>query len=86
MRKATLSKLAKLIIIAQVLMSIMTTVAQANTCEKVEYFNPSKGKVITAIVCYDATIADDEIDDSVEVSETIINERDPKFGETGFKG
>ena len=86
MRKATMSKLAIIITIAQVMLALSATVARANTCDIVEYYNPSLGKIITAQVCYDATIADDEIDDSVEIDETILDMREPVKGETGFRG
>lgn len=77
MRKATLSKLTIIIVTIQLVMALMSSVANASTvCEMTEYYNPSLGKVIVAEVCYDSSIADDEIDDSVEIDETIISTRD----------
>lgn len=64
-----------------------STCKAAAICEEVEYYSPVSKTVITEEACFDSSVSDHEIDEEEGLdSKTVINERLPVEGETGFEG
>ena len=70
--------------LATLILLLIASNARANTvCMPAEYYNASIGMIVKSEVCY----LDSEDEHNVTMSiEKIIEIREPREGETGFKG